>query len=202
MECERLARYRCGDLVIEVCRGDITRVECDAVVNPANSLMIMGGGVAGALRRAAGEEVEREARRRAPVPVGKAVSTGAGRLEPRIRYIIHAPTMERPAMRTTQSKVKAAMAAALREAERLGVECLAVPALGAGVGGLSAEESMEAMLQALDEALTEGVKVPKRMLFVAYTAGDVRQFLRAVSRARMRSCKIEPVDAEGETAES
>lgn len=196
MECERLGLYRCGDLVIEVCKGDITRVECDAVVNPANSLMIMGGGVAGALRRAAGEGVEREARRRAPVPVGKAVSTGAGRLEPRIRYIIHAPTMERPAMRTTQSKVRAAMAAALREAERLGAGCLAVPALGAGVGGLSAEESMEAMLQALDEAVGEGVKPPKRIVFVAYTSGDAKQFLRAIARTRMRNCKIEPVGGE------
>lgn len=196
MECERLKVFRCGDIVLEVCRGDITRVECDAVVNPANSLMIMGGGVAGALRRAAGEEVEREARRRAPVPVGKAISTGAGRLEPRIRYIIHAPTMERPAMRTTQSKVKAAMAAALREAERLGVGCLAVPALGAGVGGLSAEESMEAMLQALDEAVGEGVKLPGRIVFVAYTSGDARQFLRALERTRTRNCKIEPVSGE------
>ncbi len=187
----KVASYQCGDSTIEIVVGDITSVECDAVVNPANSLMIMGGGVAGALRRAAGDEVEREARRRAPVPVGKAIATGAGRLEPRIRYIIHAPTMERPAMRTTQGKVEAAMKAALSEAERLGVGCLAVPALGAGVGGLTAEESMQAMLEAIESHLGRGGKLPKKLMFVAYREADARQFIRAIERARLRNCRLE-----------
>ncbi len=189
-----LAVYQCKGSRIDVAVGDITLVACDAVVNPANSLMYMGGGVAGALRRAAGSEVEEEARRHAPVPVGEAVVTGSGRLSPRIRYIIHAPTMERPAMRTTTSKVEKAMLAALRAAERLGVACLAVPAMGAGVGGLTAEESMEAMLNAVEEYLASGGRLPSRLMFVAYREADARQFIRAIGRFRGRHCRLERVE--------
>lgn len=187
---QQVAKYTCDGIEIELWLGDITESECDAVVNPANSLMIMGGGVAGALRRAAGSEVEAEARRRAPVPVGKAIVTSAGRLQPGIRYIIHAPTMERPAMRTTEGKVEKATYAALREASKLGVACIAFPAMGAGVGGLSAEESMAAMLRALDRARGEGLQLPKRIVFVAYREADLRQFMRAIERARLENCHI------------
>ncbi|KSW11808.1 Appr-1-p processing protein [Pyrodictium occultum] len=180
----------CGDRKIIVAKGDITEIECDAVVNPANSLMYMGGGVAGALKRAAGPEVEEEAKRYAPVPVGKAVATGAGRLEPRIRMIIHAPTMERPAMRTTVSKVVRATRAALDTAKEKGASCVAFPAMGAGVGGLEARESMEAMLEALDEHWKKSSN-PQTVVFVAYMDRDLRQFLEVLERARLESCRRE-----------
>jgi len=197
MPLEKRAEYSCAGSTLELAIGDITEAECGAVVNPANSLMIMGGGVAGALRRAAGLEVEHEARRRAPVPVGRAVTTGAGRLEPRVRYIIHAPTMERPAMRTTPEKVEAAAYAALKEASRLGVDCVAFPAMGAGVGGLDAEESMSAMLRALDRAVGEGLQLPERIVFVAYREADLRHFQRALERARLRHCRLVKKEASG-----
>jgi O-acetyl-ADP-ribose deacetylase (regulator of RNase III) len=186
---KHLTTLTCNSTTVELVQGDITAIECHAVVNPANSLMIMGGGVAGALRRAAGEEVEAEARKHAPVPVGKAISTHAGRLAPRIQYIIHAPTMERPAMRTTTEKVKKAARAALREAARLGVSCVALPAMGAGVGGLTAKESLEAMLEAVDEILSSGEKIPERILIVAYTDTDAKHFLEQAKRIKLRSCK-------------
>ena len=186
---EVVREIKCGDKVIVVAKGDITLVECDAVVNPANSLMIMGGGVAGALRRAAGEEVEIEARHKAPVPVGKAVTTSAGKLVPRIKKIIHAPTMERPAMRTTRNKVVKAAKAALEEAARQGVECIAFPALGAGVGGLTANESLEAMLEALDEYLASAKSSPQKIIFIAYSDADIKQFLKTLERIRLKSCE-------------
>jgi len=185
--------YRCNGISIELWLGDITEVECDAVVNPANSLMVMGGGVAGALRRAAGVEVEAEARREAPVPVGRAVSTGAGRLEPRIHYIIHAPTMERPAMRTTVEKVEKAAYAALEEASRLGVKCIAFPAMGAGVGGLDAGESMRAMLRGLVRARSSGIRLPQRVVFVAFREADLKRMARALEKTKLVSCIVEPV---------
>ncbi len=197
MSLERVAVYRCGSVRIEVLKGDITEVDCEAVVNPANSLMMMGGGVAGALRRAAGGEVEAEARKHAPVPVGEAIHTGAGRLEPRIRYIIHAPTMERPAMRTTEAKVRKAALAALREAEKLQVKCVAFPAMGAGVGGLSARESIRAMMEALDEHIGGGGRLPERVIFVAYLDRDARQFLEELGRLHLDNCKLEKVEGQG-----
>jgi len=128
---------RCWSLdgsVLAVVKGDITRLRVDAVVNPANSLMVMGGGVAGALKRVGGEEIEREALRHAPVPVGSAVTTTAGRLP--AKAVIHAPTMERPAMRIPLENAVKAARAALEEASRRGFQSVALPAMGAGVGGL------------------------------------------------------------------
>ncbi|HIQ23495.1 MAG TPA: macro domain-containing protein [Pyrodictium delaneyi] len=177
----------CNNRRILIAKGDITTVECDAVVNPANSLMYMGGGMAGALRRAAGKEVEESARRHAPVPVGKAIATGAGRLEPRIKMIIHAPTMERPAMRTTTGKVEKATRAALKLAAEKKVDCIAFPAMGAGVGGLEARDSLAAMLNALDEHW-KTTEVPKTVIFIAYSDKDLKQFLEVLERARLESC--------------
>jgi O-acetyl-ADP-ribose deacetylase (regulator of RNase III) len=115
--------------------GDITQVKADAVVNAANSLGEMGGGVAGALRRAGGPEIEKEAISHAPIPVGEAVFTTAGKLP--FKGIVHAPTMERPAQATTADKIRRATLAALMCADHYGVKILALPGMGTGVGGVS-----------------------------------------------------------------
>ncbi len=150
-----------GSLRIVLLEGDITKVKADAVVNPANSLMVMGGGVAGAIKRAGGREIEDEARRYAPVPVGKAVVTRAGRL--RASYVIHAPTMKYPAMRIGVENVAMATKAAISLAKELGVESVAFPAMGAGVGGVSTRASARTMAQVIKESGFAGVVV-----FVAY----------------------------------
>ncbi|MEA3458041.1 MAG: macro domain-containing protein, partial [Candidatus Thermoplasmatota archaeon] len=80
-------------------QGDITQIDCDAIINPANSFGYMGGGVAGAIKRVGGKEIESEAVNKAPIVVGKAIATTAGDLP--YEYVIHAPTMKRPAMRTS-----------------------------------------------------------------------------------------------------
>ncbi len=134
---------------VELVLGDLLEEEVEAIINPANSLMIMGGGVAGAIKRKGGEDIEKEAMRYAPVPVGKAVLTNAGKLK--AKYVIHSPTMERPAMLTTKEKVYEATRAALILAREKGIKSLAIPAMGAGVGGLSYRESAEAMLRAIKE---------------------------------------------------
>ena len=76
---------------IELYRGDITQLELDALVNAANNRLWMGAGVAGAIKRAGGREIEAEAVSKGPIPVGQAVATGAGRLK--ARYVIHAAVM-------------------------------------------------------------------------------------------------------------
>ncbi|MEZ0394528.1 MAG: macro domain-containing protein [Desulfurococcaceae archaeon] len=147
---------RKGRVQVEVIVGDITDFTGDAIVNPANSLMIMGGGVAGAIRRKGGEEIEKEARRAAPVPIGRAVTTRAGRL--RCKHVIHAPTVQEPGGRCSPQAARAATAAALAEAGRIGARSLAFPLMGAGVGGLSPEESASAMASAFEE-LGEGLEL-------------------------------------------
>ncbi len=129
---------------IEVINGSILNVDVDVIVNPANSLGLMGGGVAGVIKRFGGEEIEREAVQKAPIPVGSAVLTTAGRLK--FKGVIHAPTMEEPAMDSTEEKVRRAVRASLELADSLGFETLAVPGMGTGVGGLPKGLSAKVML--------------------------------------------------------
>ena len=130
---------------IEVRRGSLLEVEADAIVNPANSHGYMGGGVAGVIRRFGGEEIEREAISKAPVPVGKAILTTAGKLP--FKGVIHAPTMEEPAMRTTEEKVRKATRAALQLADGECFKSVAFPGMGTGVGRLPKEVAAKVMVE-------------------------------------------------------
>ncbi len=132
-------------LEIEVLKGDLTAQKVDAIVNPANSRGEMGGGVAGAIRRAGGKEIERQAVAQAPIPVGRAVVTTAGSLA--ARYVIHAPTMEKPAQRTSAEAVRKATRAALEAAEEHGLASLAIPGMGTGVGRVPVEEAARAIVE-------------------------------------------------------
>lgn len=140
---------------VAILRGDLTKQEADAIVNPASSLMYMGGGAAGAIKRVGGIEVEREALKHAPLPVGKAVATGAGRLG--AKWVVHAPTMERPAMLTTVGKVYRAAKAALLCAEKVGARSIIMPGMGTGIGGVAFDEAARAMVKAVNE-FSEGAK--------------------------------------------
>jgi len=122
-------------LNITVVEGSILEVDAQVIVNAANSLGIMGGGVAGVIRRAAGAQVEAEARRQAPIPVGRAVMTSGGNTA--FRGIIHAPTMPQPAMRIPEENVALATRAALTLADGRKLESIALPGMGTGVGGVA-----------------------------------------------------------------
>ncbi|MHC1586446.1 MAG: macro domain-containing protein, partial [Candidatus Hecatellaceae archaeon] len=162
---------------LKALKANILEVEAEAVVNPANSLLIMGGGVAGALKRAGGPEIEAEARRQAPCPVGEAVATTAGKLK--AKYVIHAPTMERPAMTTTPEKVYRATSAALKCADRLGVSSVVFPGMGTGVGGVPPSVAAEAMVRALREHVEAGTSL-KEVIFVGLDEELVKAFEEAL----------------------
>ena len=128
------------------CRqGSLLNVEAQAIVNAANSHGLMGGGVAGIIRRVAGSQVEDEAREQAPIPVGDAVLTSGGRT--RFAGIIHAPTMPEPAMRIPVENVKLATRAALRLADEQGFVSLAIPGMGTGVGRVAPGEAAQGMVE-------------------------------------------------------
>ena len=126
-------------------KADITRVVCDAIVNPANSFGFMGGGVAGVIKRVGGIEIENEAVSQAPIEVGKAVTTTAGSLP--CKYVIHAPTMEQPAMRIGIDNVKIATKAAFEVAFEKKIKTIAIPGMGTGVGGVSLEDAAREMIK-------------------------------------------------------
>lgn len=133
-----------GVLKIEIKQGSILELDCDALVNPANSYGLMGGGLALAIKRSGGKIIEEEAVAKAPIEVGSAVATTAGLLK--FKAIIHAPTMKQPAELATKLNVALATRAALRLADSLNFSSLALPGMGTGVGKLAVEEAAEAML--------------------------------------------------------
>src|SRR5260370_623335 len=116
---------------IRVVEQDIATLDVDAVVNAANDHLWMGAGVAGALKRAGGDEIEREAMRRGPIPLGSAISTTAGRLS--ATYVIHGAVMGQN-LRTNVDLVGRTTASCLALADELGCRSLALPAFGTGVG--------------------------------------------------------------------
>ena len=132
---------------VHLAKSDITDMAVDAVVSPANSLGIMGGGVAGALSRKGGPLIQREAMSLAPIAVGAAVVTNAGHLW--AKNIIHAPTMEEPGQKVVVESVRRAMRAALLAAAQRGFEVIAVPGLGTGLGGADPADAARAMVNEL-----------------------------------------------------
>jgi O-acetyl-ADP-ribose deacetylase (regulator of RNase III) len=132
---------------IHLAKTDITEMAVDAVVNPANSLGIMGGGVAGALSRRGGPSIQREAMSLAPIAVGAAVVTNAGQLW--AKFVIHAPTMEEPGTKVGVENVRRATRAALLAAAHHGFEVIALPGMGTGLGGVDPADAARAMVDEL-----------------------------------------------------
>jgi len=128
---------------LEVRDGDIAAVEADAVANAANDHLWMGAGVAGALKRAGGEEIEHEAMAQGPIEVGTALATTAGNL--RARYVIHGAVMGQN-LRTNADLVRRTTHSCLDVADELGCRSLALPALGTGVGGFPLAECARLMV--------------------------------------------------------
>lgn len=128
---------------LEVVQADITQLDFDAVANAANTQLLHGGGVAGAIQRAAGPELERESRERAPIGLGEAVETTAGEMPS--RWVIHAATMELGGP-TSAETIERATRSTLRVAEQLGCSSLALVAFGTGVGGFPLDEAAALMV--------------------------------------------------------
>ena len=128
---------------LEVVEGDITELEVDAIANAANNELWMGAGVAGAIKRAGGQEIEQEAVAQAPIAVGQAVATGAGTLK--ARHVVHAAVMGQD-LQTSAELVSQATRRTLEVADELGARSLAMPAFGTGVGGFPIERCAELMV--------------------------------------------------------
>ncbi len=128
---------------LEVREGDIAAVEADALANAANDGLWMGAGVAGALKRAGGDEIEREAMALAPIPLGSAVATTAGLLP--ARWVVHGAVMGQD-LRTSAGLVRRTTRSCLELADELGCRSLALPAFGTGVGGFPLAECARIMV--------------------------------------------------------
>jgi O-acetyl-ADP-ribose deacetylase len=149
-------------LELEVVEGDIAVLAVDAIANAANDHLWMGAGVAGAIKRAGGDEIEREAVAKGPIEVGDAVATGAGRLP--ARWVIHAAVMGQD-LRTSSDAIARAMRRTLEVADELGAESVALPAFGTGVGGFPLDECARLMVA---EARAYEPRRLHRVVFAVY----------------------------------
>ena len=129
-------------IVIE--QGDLTEMATDAIVNAANNDLILGGGVAGAIRRKGGDEIQRECNGIGSIPVGYAVITTGGKLK--ARFVIHAASM-RLGGATTAEALRSSTAHCLRIARERGLKSIAFPAVGTGIAGFPLEECAKIMLR-------------------------------------------------------
>jgi O-acetyl-ADP-ribose deacetylase (regulator of RNase III) len=166
---------------IEVHQGNLLEAAVEAIVNAANSQGWMGGGVAGVIKRAAGKQVEEEAVAHGPTPVGAAVLTSGGTT--RFRGIIHAPTMERPAMRIPVENVGKATTAALRLAEEKGFSAVAIPGMGTGVGGVDHTAAATSMIDAIRQFPARRLQ---RVLLVDIDRAMVAAWQRALAGKEAR----------------
>jgi O-acetyl-ADP-ribose deacetylase len=133
---------------LEVRQADVTKLEVDAIANAANTRLMHGGGVAGAIARAGGPEVQRESDQRAPIELGAAVETSAGEMP--ARWVIHAATMELGGP-TSAAIIEQATRSTLAKAEELGARSLALVAFGTGVGGFPLDEAARIMVEVARE---------------------------------------------------
>jgi O-acetyl-ADP-ribose deacetylase (regulator of RNase III) len=147
---------------LEVVDGDIAQLEVDAVANAANDHLWMGSGVAGALKRAGGDEIEREAVAKGPIPLGDAVATGAGRLQ--AKHVIHGAVMGQD-LQTNADLVRRTTRSSLALADELGARSLALPAFGTGVGGFPLGECARIMIE---EARAYEPQVLERVVFAVF----------------------------------
>ncbi|PNV78302.1 MAG: O-acetyl-ADP-ribose deacetylase [Thermoproteota archaeon] len=173
----RSTSFELSGVKIEVVQGDITEIDADAIVNPANTHLIMGGGVAGAIKRKGGREIEEEAVKKGPIPIGDAVFTSAGRLS--CRYVIHAPTVEEPGGSSSLENVAKATRAALRTAESLKISSIAFPGMGTGVGGLDVRSAVVTMMREVKKHVLGGTAL-KKIFFVAFRSDDYVEFVKGV----------------------
>jgi O-acetyl-ADP-ribose deacetylase (regulator of RNase III) len=149
---------------IAILQGDIAEQQTDAIVNAANNHLWMGSGVAGAIKRKGGNEIENEAVKKGPIEIGGAVATTAGKLK--ARYVIHAAGMGQDFV-TSAEIVRKTTTASLKVADDLKLKSISFPAIGTGVGGLGLDECARMMIQAVKDFQPQHLESINFVLFDA-----------------------------------
>ena len=156
---------RIKDTEIKIIQADITELKVDGIVNAANNKLVMGGGVAGAIKKKGGKVIEEEAVKIGPIKIGEAIFTSGGSLP--AKYVIHAVTMGMD-FKTDEVKIRDSCRDALRVAEELKIKSLAFVALGCGVGGFPHLAAAKIMAQEVFRHLRENKSNLKEITFCLY----------------------------------
>jgi O-acetyl-ADP-ribose deacetylase (regulator of RNase III) len=164
--------------MIKLVKGDITELAVDAIVNAANSRLIMGGGVAGAIRRKGGEIIQEECDRIGGTFVGGAVITGAGALK--AKYVIHA-VGPRMGEGDEDNKLKNATLNSLKIADEKRLSIIAFPAISTGIFGYPVDRCAKIMLETTRDFL-KAHSFPKEVLFCLYDDEALEVFKMELKR--------------------
>lgn len=157
---------------ISIIAGDLVEQDVDALINAANNDLVLGGGVAGAIRARGGPAIQRECDAHGPVKVGEAALTTGGELT--ARHVIHAASMALGG-RTTAESLSSSMRHSFRLAREHGVKTIAIPAVGTGIAGFPMDECATVMADSLKSAIAEGWQ-PDEVRFVLFGDGARRTF--------------------------
>lgn len=149
---------------VEILQGDLTEMNVDAIVNAANNDLKLGGGVAGAIRRKGGPQIQIECDEIGTIPVGGAAITSGGNLK--ARFVIHAASMELGG-RTTSQALRNSTAHSLRIAAQKNLKTIAFPAVGTGIAGFPMRECAETMLNEVARHF-EGPTSVEKVSFVLF----------------------------------
>ncbi|HKP41090.1 macro domain-containing protein [Mycobacterium sp.] len=161
-------------IALEVLAADVTKLDVDAITNAANTQLKHGGGVAAAISRAGGPQIQRESTEKAPIGLGDAVETTAGHMP--ARYVIHAATMELGGP-TSAEIIARATHSTLSKADELGCRSLALVAFGTGVGGFPLDDAARLMVGAVRE---HKPRTLQRVVFAVHGDEAERAFRSAV----------------------
>ena len=164
-------------------QGDITETDADAVVNAANNDLQLGGGVAGAIRRKGGEDIQRECDAIGSIPLGGAAITTGGKLK--ARHVIHAASMSLGGM-TNAKDLRSSTAHSLRIAAEKNLKTIAFPAVGTGIAGFPMGECAEIMLEETVKHLNGPTSLEK-VYFVLFDRPSLREFEEAWEEMKKRS---------------
>jgi len=162
---------------IRISQGDLTEVDADAIVNAANNELILGGGVAGAIRVKGGPAIQEECSRIGPIALGEAAITSAGRLK--ARHVIHAASM-RLGESTLEENLRAATRNSLRRADESSLKSIAFPAIGTGIAGFPIARCAEVMVEEV-RAHLEGSTTLERVDFVLFDRRSLEVFERVLN---------------------
>jgi O-acetyl-ADP-ribose deacetylase len=169
-------RYRIGERgVLELAQGDITHEETDAIVNAANSSLLGGGGVDGAIHLAAGPSLLAECRKvrdqRGPLPPGQAVATGGHNLK--ARHVVHTvgPVWQGGEVNEPQI-LESCYCNSMSEANRLGCESVSFPSVSTGAFGYPVTQAATIAVRAVADLLHR----PKSVKLVRFVLFDQRTF--------------------------
>ena len=161
---------------IRIEQGDITNAKTDAIVNAANNQLWMGAGVAGAIKRKGGEEIEKDAMSKGPIEHGGAIASTAGKLA--AKYVIHAAGMRSDGYIDKESLQKS-VENSLLVAEELQLESITFPAIGTGVAGFPANECAKIMLNVFKRMKYKSLK---EIVLILYSDTMYNLFLEIVGK--------------------